>query len=1261
MIVPALNPCSRLMIFAPHPDDEALACSIILQHAVRAAAAIRVVYATDGENNPWPQRVLECKWRLNGPDRGRWGKLRRVEALGALQVLGVHPSDACFLGLPDQGLTDLLVTDCRSSLERLATAINNWSPTDLLVPSIADTHPDHSALAVMLRLVLAQSFPNEPQMSVWSYAVHGESAAFRDRAQELRQSKRKTAVKERAIRCHKTQLKLSRRRFLAYAARPERFLKLRSRESTPANRPFLEISRGPHILRLKLLLSTKPIGIGQPALFVLGHSAAGRLRCVRMQLPLQSSTVEMFDCLTHERLCVARYRGNAFGGEFAMPLDIFSSAHALFVKLEDRSWFFDKAGWFETSPTARSEHIRVEERNLRTAQSRQTDRKELAMISTIRAAVDATCSSPTTSRMQRPKVDGKFLMVGAEKFFVKGATYGSFPPNAMGDQFPEADDVARDFALMRKGAINTILTYTVPPITLLDQAEQFGLRAIVVVPWMEYVCFLEEKGVRKKVIRKIRDGVASCRRHPAVLMYCVGKEIPPDIVRYHGPKKVQAFLEDLYHAAKDEDPESLITYTNFPTTEYLELPFVDVSTFNVYLHNRSELCAYLSRLQHLSGETPLVLTELGMCSFRNGREAQAAFLDWQIEEAFDHGVAGAVVFGWTDPFYQDETLVEDWGFGLVDANRQPKPSYQVVQRRFTTSVPFSPERRWPKVSVVVAAHNAAQTLEDCLSSLEKLRYPDYEVIVVNDGSRDATEAIAGRFPVRCICTPNQGVSAARNVGMRAATGEIVAYLDSDARADPDWLHYLAVTFMKSDVAGVGGPNIIPPEDDWVAQCVYRSPGGPTQVMLNDQHAEHIPGCNMSFRRSALEDIGGFDPRFRMAADDVDICWRLMDAGYQIGFSPSAVVWHHRRPSVKAYWRQQVGYGISESILEWKSPNKFNPWGHTLWAGRIYAPYPFFLGATQPLIYHGIWGSAPFQPMYDRGTKNLFAVLPRAMEWHAILILLAFLSIFSLWAFAMFAVGFAYTIGYCVSCSWHAKIDRLVAAEGSPTFLRRLRSRALIAYLHFLEPIARDWGRLKGGLTFWRSVSLELSHKRRVSRWWQRLQPFRRVVRWSIPGTMALEKNAFLSRLLRRLTRPGCAVRCNAIFDDWDLKLRRGVMGTAWVRMVVEHHGGPKRLARLSIVMALPRPLYWVFGVIAALALVMERLGGIVSAVVVAMGFLVFWIGGIAEANRLEASIVTAAANAARELETERHVTSSAFSEDHDIEAPRAREKPSVAE
>ncbi len=884
-------------------------------------------------------------------------------------------------------------------------------------------------------------------------------------------------------------------------------------------------------------------------------------------------------------------------------------------------------------------------------------------MSTIKAEVDPTFMSSPTSRIQRPKVDGKFLVVGAEKFFVKGVTYGSFPPNTMGDQFPEADEVATDFALMRReGGINTILTYTVPPITLLDQAEEFGLRVIVVVPWMEYVCFLEEKTVRKQVIREVRNGIASCRRHPAVLMYCVGKEIPPDIVRWHGPKKIQAFLKDLYHAGKDEDPESLITYTNFPTTEYLELPFVDVSTFNVYLHNRSEFCAYLDRLQHLSGEAPLVLTELGICSLRHGREEQAVFLDWQIEEAFDHGLAGAVAFGWTDPFYQDSTLIDDWGFGLVDANRRPKPSYEVVQRRFSTSVPFSPERRWPKVSVVVAAHNAARTLEDCLSSLGKLRYSSYEVIVVNDGSRDASEEIARRFPFRCISTPNQGISAARNVGMQAATGEIVAYLDSDAKADPDWLRYLAVTFTKLDVAGVGGPNIVPPEDDWVAKCVYRSPGGPTQVMLDDQYAEHIPGCNMSFRKSAVDDIGGFDPMFKMAADDVDICWRLINAGYQIGFSPSAVVWHHRRSSVKAYWHQQVGYGMSESILERKTPDKFNPWGHASWAGRIYAPYPFFRMNTRPLIYHGIWGSAPFQPMYDSGSGNLFAIFPRLMESHAVLVLLAFLSIFFPWAFAIFAVGFAYMIGYCVSCALAAKIDGLVAAEGPPTLLRGMRWRALIAYLHFLEPIARDWGRFKGGLTSWRPVFSDRSMERRPSRWWRQFQPFKRMVRWTISGTMALEKNAFLDRLLRKLTRPGCAVSCNGMFDDWDLKLRRGTLGIARLRMVAEHHGGPKRLARLSVVIVPPRSLYFVFGMIAALALLMGKLGRIVPAAVMAIGFVLLWIAVIAEANRLEASIVTAAADAARELEEDRDIvtTASLMDQKANIEEPHGREEPSFA-
>jgi LmbE family N-acetylglucosaminyl deacetylase len=344
------------MLIAPHPDDEALACSVVLQRAVRADAAIRILYATDGDNNPWPQRFLERKWRLGAADRERWGKLRRAEALSALRILGVHRSDACFLALPDQGLTGLLTTNCRSAFEQLAKSIGRWSPTDLLVPSTRDTHPDHSALAVILGLIQANLYPDEPPTSVWSYAVHGKSKAFLDRAQELGQSKTETRIKEQAIRSHQTQLKLSPRRFLAYAARPERFLKLESCELTYTDGPIQGISRHARVLRVKLRLPIKLMGTADATLLVVGHDAAGSVRCVRMKVPIHSFTAEVFDCHTGERLDLARYRGNAFAGEFAIPVDMFSPAHALFVKLKRRTWFFDEAGWLEVSATAAESH-----------------------------------------------------------------------------------------------------------------------------------------------------------------------------------------------------------------------------------------------------------------------------------------------------------------------------------------------------------------------------------------------------------------------------------------------------------------------------------------------------------------------------------------------------------------------------------------------------------------------------------------------------------------------------------------------------------------------------------------------------------------------------------------------------------------------------------------------------------------------------------------------------------------------------------------
>jgi GT2 family glycosyltransferase len=819
----------------------------------------------------------------------------------------------------------------------------------------------------------------------------------------------------------------------------------------------------------------------------------------------------------------------------------------------------------------------------------------------------------------RPRAEGKFLWLGNEKFFVRGVTYGAFAPNAYGDQFPEACDVAKDFALMRQAGINSILTYTVPPVSLLDQAQRYGLRVLINVPWMGHVCFLEQASTRRAARLAVQKAASSCRNHPAVLMYAVAKELPPQIIRWHGKKKVEAFLRDLVHVAKDQDPESLVTYTNFPTTEYLELPFVDVQTFNVYLHRRQEFCSYLSRLQHLAGELPLVLTEFGICSLRHGRDQQAEFLEWQMDEARDHGLAGTVVFSWTDPFFQDNTLVDDWGFGLVDAARTPKPSYHLVRRRFTRDVTPS-EPLWPKVSVVVALYNASKTLDECLASVAKLDYPDYEVVVVNDGSTDGSQAIIDRYPFRSITSPNRGISAARNLGLQAATGEIVAYIDSDAYADPDWLRCLVRTFAESGAVGVGGPNLVPPSDSWQAKCVFRSPGGPTQVMLDDTSAEHIPGCNMAFRKSALDEIGGFDPVFTAAGDDVDVCWRLLERGHRLGFSPSAVVWHHRRPSVSAFWRQQAGYGIAESILERRHPNKFNRWGHAFWRGTIYAPYPRFKLLRRSMIYQGLWGSAPFQSLYETDAGGPLSFLPRAMEMHVTLGVLAAISPIFVWATVPLALGLLYIAVYCAACAWEADLSVFAKRPNRVSWSRRFRWRLMIGWLHFLEPLARDWGRLKGGLTPWRAALPSEPGRRPATAWWRRLHPFRRRVTWFYPGDMRLEKSVILERLTELFAERGCAVSWNSDFQQWDLRLRRGALGEALLRMVVEHHGGARRLARFSAGIRPNGTICCALGILALAAGIAAVFQLAFPAVTLAALLGLLWIASIREANRLEAGM-----------------------------------------
>src|SRR4029078_12083536 len=179
--------------------------------------------------------------------------------------------------------------------------------------------------------------------------------------------------------------------------------------------------------------------------------------------------------------------------------------------------------------------------------------------------------------------------------------------------------------------------------------------------------------------------------------------------------RVERFLHDLFEDAKAASPATLFTYVNFPPTDLLDLSFSDSCAFNVYLHRESDLRAYLARLQHIAGHKPLLLAEAGADSIREGEDGQGTSTEMHLRAAFAEGACGAIAFAWTDQWWRGGFDVDDWAFGLVDRARTPKPAAAAVAAAFADApFPTDQTRGWPRVSVVVCAYNAADTLEDCL-------------------------------------------------------------------------------------------------------------------------------------------------------------------------------------------------------------------------------------------------------------------------------------------------------------------------------------------------------------------------------------------------------------------------------------------------------------------------------------------------------------------------------------------------------------------
>ncbi len=739
------------------------------------------------------------------------------------------------------------------------------------------------------------------------------------------------------------------------------------------------------------------------------------------------------------------------------------------------------------------------------------------------------CAAPG----ERVRLDGKFFRVGGERFFMRGLTYGAFGPNAAGEPFPEPRRAEADLDQVVHLGANTLRIYDVPPGWLLEAAAIRGLRLFLTIPWNVQATFLDSRTSRRAIRTAVTSAVQSVADHPAVIAIAVASEIPPDLVRWSTTARVAAFIDEIIGAARQAAPATLFTYANFPPTEFLQPRDVDFVTFNVFLHSQSALAGYLAHVHLLAEGKPLVLGECGVDARREGPARQAEILSWTLATAVDAGLAGAVVFSFTDEWVRDGRRVEDWEMGITTDARDPKPAFEALRLQFLRPGPEPiPGHR---VSVVVACYNGESTLRACLESLLRLRYPDYEIIVVDDGSTDQTPAILAEFQqVRTVrVRSNLGLSAARNLGIRAATGAIIAFTDADCRVDPDWLRFLVAGMDEPDVAGAGGPNLLPEDDPPVAAVIMVAPGGPAHVLLEDRTAEHVPGCNMAFWKWALDAIEGFDPIFRSAGDDVDVCWRLQRRGWLLRFAPAAFVWHHRRSSIRGYLRQQAGYGAAEAMLLAKHPTHFNALGGARWKGRISTPTPVDLPWRQSAIFRGLFATGLFQTLYTPATESFLPLLT-SLEYLVLVAIPVFILSFH---FHWLSVPAAVLIlGPPVAC--------VLAARGTtlPRERRRWWSRPLLTSLYLLQPLARGMARYRGRLGLPATAVSQPDSLEAEARVYGG-EPVRQRAYWSATWR---DRRLWVEHLVAGLERRGWPCHVDAGWGDFDLE----VFGRRWSRAVV---------------------------------------------------------------------------------------------------------------
>jgi cellulose synthase/poly-beta-1,6-N-acetylglucosamine synthase-like glycosyltransferase len=223
----------------------------------------------------------------------------------------------------------------------------------------------------------------------------------------------------------------------------------------------------------------------------------------------------------------------------------------------------------------------------------------------------------------------------------------------------------------------------------------------------------------------------------------------------------------------------------------------------------------------------------------------------------------------------------------------------------------------PRISIIVAVYNSQSTISKCLESIFGLDHPSYEVIVVDDGSSDRTAELCEAFSgAKVIRLDRGGPSRARNIGVLAARGAIVAFTDGDCIVDGQWLNELERGFIRSDVAGVGGDQRSPADESEMGKRIQeflKISGIVTKYIKTDatfRETDHNPSCNSAYRKVVIEEIGGFDET-QFPGEDLELDLKILRRGHRLIYNPAAVVEHYRPGTYLEFCRMMRRYGAGE--------------------------------------------------------------------------------------------------------------------------------------------------------------------------------------------------------------------------------------------------------------------------------------------------------------------------------------------------------------